>query len=251
MTARKDIVEFLDERLDIGSFSDRSNNGLQVEGAHRVPKIAVATDAAMATYKKTIEAGCQMLVTHHGLIWGGIDYITGRNYQQISFLIKNDLNLYAAHLPLDAHPEVGNNAVLTNQAKLTEVTPFGEYHGVKLGYSGVLPHKMTNRQLASIWKPLISGEPRILDFGPTQNRKIGIVSGGGASCMGEAIANGFDCLVTGEGDHPNYHEAKEGKINVVYLGHYASETVGVKAVASELEGRFKVETVFIDEPTGF
>lgn len=251
MANRNDIVFYLDERLDVAGCADRSHNGLQVQGRDTIKRIGLATDAALATYKKAVELDCDMLLTHHGLIWGGIPRVVDRDYEHIKYLIQNDLNLYGAHLPLDMHPELGNNAQLAALVNLEDTEPFGDYHGVPIGMSGKLKSPLTVAQLAEEFRSRLGGKPVTLDFGTDAIRTVAIVSGGGSSTLPEAIAIGVDCFVTGEGSQTDFHRALEGEINVIYIGHYYSETVGVKAVGAELEEKFDVETVFIDFPTIF
>lgn len=250
MTTRDEIVRYLDDRLRIKDFDDASVNGLQVQGAGEVTKVALVTDAALATYRRAAQEGCQMVLAHHGLIWGGITRVTGRDHEHIKFLLDHDINLYAAHLPLDAHPELGNNAVLAAQLEIAGVERFGKYHGVPLGFMGRLPEVATLSDLVARFHKLLGREPTTLPFGPERIETVGIVSGRGG-VLEEAIELGLDCLITGEGKHEEHHLALEGKLNVLYLGHYASETVGVKAVGEDLERRFGIETVFIDVPTAF
>ncbi len=250
MTKRDVIVEYLNDRLGISRIEDASMNGLQVQGSDEVSRVGLATDAALRVYEQAADLGCEMIVAHHGIIWGGgIRSVTGRDYEHIKFLLEHGISLYAAHLPLDAHAELGNNAELARLVGLENGEPFGDYHGVTLGFAGDLPAPMTLDELASAWRAEIGGEVLALPFGPQKTQTLAIVSGGGSSALPEAIASGVDCFVTGEGRHEDHHLALEGKINVLYLGHYHSETVGVKAVGKELAERFDIETVFIDEPT--
>ncbi len=246
---RDELVRYLNERLDIASMDDVSVNGLQVQGAPEVRKVALVTDAAMALYQKAAAAGCDMIIAHHGMIWNSIRSVTGRDYEHLRFLIVNGINLYGAHLPLDAHPELGNNAALAEAAGLEGVEPFGDYHGATIGFSGRLTPPRSREVLASMWQEAVGGEPVILPFGPNTVATVGIISGGGSSLLREAIDKGLDCFVTGEGRHEDHHLAREAGINVIYLGHYHSETLGVKAVGRELTERFGLETLFIDEPT--
>jgi dinuclear metal center YbgI/SA1388 family protein len=190
-----------------------------------------------------------MIVAHHGIIWGGIKSITGPMYKQIKMLIDNDINLYAVHLPLDAHPQLGNNVLLASTVGLTDISPFGEYHGTPIGISGRLPTPLNPEKLAEKWREALGGTPVVLPFGRDLIETVGIVSGGGSSTLSEAIDRGLHCFVTGEGRHENHHAALEAGINLILLGHYHSETIGVKAVGRELEERFGLETIFIDEPT--
>jgi dinuclear metal center YbgI/SA1388 family protein len=251
MASRDEIVAYLDERLDIRGTADGSSNGLQVAGAEEITRLAVATDAAMATYRAAVERGCQMLFVHHGLIWGGIERVAGRERDHLKLLLDSELNLYAAHLPLDLHPELGNNAQLAETIGLVEPQPFGDYRGVAIGFSGTLKKPLSNLEMATGFQARIGGTPENLPFGPDENTSVGIVSGGGSSTLREAVDRGLDCFVTGEGRHEDHHLALEGEINVLYLGHYHSETLGVRAVGRELEQRFGVEATFIDEPTRF
>lgn len=239
----------MNEKLEVAAVEDYSVNGLQVQGTQTVRKIALATDAALSVYQKAAQAKCDMVIAHHGLVWGGIKAVTGRYYEHIKFLIDHEINLYAAHLPLDANPTLGNNAQLALMLQLDNLKPFGAYHGTRLGYAGTLSTPVTAEALAQTMQREIGGEPLILPFGPKTIQSVGIVSGGGSSTLPEAIENGLDCFITGEGKHEDHHLALEGRINVLYLGHYQSETVGVKALGRDLENQFDVETVFIDEPT--
>jgi dinuclear metal center YbgI/SA1388 family protein len=251
MANRDEIVRFLDERLEIRKVQDRSSNGLQVAGRAEVQKLAVATDAAMATYERAAAEGCDMLLVHHGLIWGGIQYVTHRNHRHLKFLLERDLNLYAAHLPLDLHPEIGNNALLAKGLGLAAARPFGDYHGERIGISGELARPLTAPEIADRLATLVGGAPKILPFGPASNRTVAVVSGAGGSTFTEAAEAGVDCFVTGEASHQIFHEAREGGVNVVLLGHYLSETIGVRALGGEASARFGVPAIFIDEPTGF
>jgi dinuclear metal center YbgI/SA1388 family protein len=216
-----------------------------------VHRIAVATDAAMATYERAAAEGCDMLLVHHGLIWGGIQYVTHRNRLHLKFLLERDLNLYAAHLPLDMHPEIGNNALLAQGLGLVDARPFGDYHGDRIGFSGSLAAPLAALEIAARLAKRVGGEPEILPFGPAANRTVAIVSGGVGSTFTEAAESGIDCFVTGEAGHEIFHAAREGRVNVILLGHYFSETIGVRALGDEVSARFEIPSVFIDEPTGF
>ena len=251
MASRDEIVKFLDERLDVHRIKDKSSNGLQVAGKPDVNRVALATDAAMETYKRALSEGCEMIIVHHGLIWGGIQYVTHRNREHLKFLLGNDINLYAAHLPLDMHPEIGNNAVLSAQLEFSKTQPFGYYNGEKIGISGELAKPLSSQEIADIFSSHIGGSPKILGFGPANNSTAAIVSGGGGSAFNEAVENGFDCFITGEITHELYHAALESRVNVILLGHYLSETTGVRALGKEVAQRFGIAAIFIDEPTGF
>jgi dinuclear metal center YbgI/SA1388 family protein len=249
MVKRDDLVNYLDERLQIGSIDDVSVNGLQVQGVAEVKKVGLATDAALAVYKQAASMECDLLVVHHGIVWGGIKRITDRMYEHIKFLIEKEINLYAAHLPLDAHPQLGNNATLAKMIGLQNTKPFGDYHGVTLGVGGALPQPLSIEELARVWQGKIGATPLALPFGPKKVRTVALSSGGSSSMLPEAIKGGYDCFVAGEGRHEDHHLAAEGKINALYIGHYHSETGGVKALGQDIEDHFEIDTVFIDEPT--
>ena len=247
--SRDEIVVYLNKLLDIEKIDDVSCNGLQVQGLRTVKRIGLAVDACMAVYKKAAARKCQMVIVHHGMIWNGLKSITGPTYEQIRSLVKAGISLYAAHLPLDLHPAVGNNILLAQALKLSSIKPFGKYHGNFIGYEGVLPKPCTIRDLGAECKKYLGGSFSMLPFGKKKIRTVGVVSGGGSDAIPEAIDKRIDCFITGEPNHWNHHSALEGKLNVLYLGHYHSETPGVKALGKNLERKFDVETIFIDEPT--
>jgi dinuclear metal center YbgI/SA1388 family protein len=247
--SREKIVAYLDAFLGIEKIKDSSCNGLQVQGVKTVKRIGLAVDACMAAYKKAVAKKCEMLVVHHGLIWNGLTSIKGVEYKQIRYLINYGLNLYAAHLPLDMHAEVGNNIMLAKALKLSSVNPFGNYKDSLIGYEGVLPAATSLDEIGRACKKIIGGEFSTLPFGKEKCRTVAIVSGGGSDAIPEAVDKGLDCFITGEPDHWNHHAALEAGINVLYLGHYHSEKPGVMAVGKKLEKEFDVETVFVDVPT--
>ncbi|MFH1708390.1 MAG: Nif3-like dinuclear metal center hexameric protein [Planctomycetota bacterium] len=247
--ARDTLVAFLDKTLNISAIKDESRNGLQVEGSDRVTRVAVAVDACMEIYRRAAAQRCDMLIVHHGIIWDGIRAVRGPVRRQLAYLLKAELNLYAAHLPLDLHAEYGNNIRLARLLGLKKPELFGEYHGLRIGYKGVIPGGTTAAAIARKLKTACGGEPRVIAAGPGRVRTVGIVSGGGASNLNDAIAEGIDCFVTGEPAHWNYHAAREAGINVVYGGHYETETVGVQALAGLIRKRYGLPCVMLDLPT--
>ena len=247
---RRELVEYLNEYLNVASIPNVSCNGLQVEGAGKIATIGLAVDACLSVYKKAVSAGCQMVLAHHGIIWGGLTSITGALARQTGYLLEHNLNVYAVHLPLDLHPEVGNNIVLARALGLTDCVPFGRYKGLLIGFQGRLAEALS---AADIGKRLcdagLAAGVSVLPFGPDASATIAVVSGGGSDALLEAIDKKIDCLVTGEAQHWNHHTALEGRINVVYGGHYHTEKGGVLALGAHLEKRFGIATVFLDEPT--
>ena len=245
MATAVEIAKFLDKELHLHDFEDSSCNGLQVENSGNIKKIAFAVDACLETFQKAVENNCQMLIVHHGLIWYGLKNLTGINYEKAKYLIENNLALYAAHLPLDAHPKYGNNVQLAKLLSLQNLWPFG----APKKEIGVVGRRETTR----IKVKEILHQNRIktqsLDFGNEKIRTIAICSGGAASHLVYAIKKGADLFITGEPLHYVYHQAKEAKVNVIFGGHYETEVWGVRALMPLLKDSFKVQTVFIDLPT--
>lgn len=245
-----DVVGYLDSYLQLKNVPDdpRALNGLQVANSGRIEPIAAAVDACQATIDAAATRHAGLLLVHHGLFWGGLEPLTGRHGRRVRTLIENDLALYSAHLPLDCHPEVGNNPVLARSLGIQGLVPFGEYQGFQIGVMGDL--SLPRQDLESAVARMLQTTPRLLPTGPAQVKRVAIVTGAGASHIAEAKAAGADTLITGEGPHHSYFDAEELGINVIYAGHYATETVGVKALAVHLSGQFQVPWEFLDHPTG-
>lgn len=245
-----DVARHLDEFLSVADVPDYPHalNGLQVEGTSAVRRVAAAVDASEASIEAAVAADCQLLLVHHGLFWDGNRPVTGRRYRRLRRLIESDVALYSAHLPLDVHDEVGNNAVLAGKLGLTLEGRFGRYEGLEVGLHGRLDAE--RGELKARLESLLGGPVQLIAGGPERIRRLGVLTGGGGSMIGAAAAAGLDALVTGEGSHHTYFDAVEGGINVFYGGHYATETWGVRALADHLERRFGVESVFLDLPTG-
>ena len=245
-----ELAAYLDEYLRIAEIGDDLNalNGLQVENGGTVDRVAVAVDACQATIDAAAQMSAGLLLVHHGLFWGGVQPIAGRHGRRIRGLLEADVALYSAHLPLDLHPEVGNNAVLARTLGLRDQVPFGEYHDQVIGVAGALD--VTREELVRRVREAVGGEPHVIATGPSQLKRVGIVSGGGGGMIAQARDAELDAYVTGEGAHHTYFDAEEFSLNVVYAGHYLTETVGVKALAAHLEERFGLPWAFIDHPTG-
>ncbi|KAB1198316.1 MULTISPECIES: Nif3-like dinuclear metal center hexameric protein [Haloferax] len=248
-----DIVAEFDERLATDEFADvdASPNGLQVgPDEAQVEKVAFAVDAAEATIEAAIEADADLLVTHHGLVWGGLDRVTGRDFDRIEPLMRENLALYVSHLPLDGHQELGNGAGLADHLGLTERDPFGSLGPVHIGQSGSFESPKTADEIRDALDELDGNEgTQVFDFGPDEISDVAIVTGSGVDWLDEAIESGADALVTGEGKQKVYHEAREAGISVFLAGHYATETFGVRNL-EELADEMGLETEFISHPTG-
>jgi dinuclear metal center YbgI/SA1388 family protein len=246
---RDAIVSLLDKTLRTAEIDDRSINGLQVEGAAEVSKIGLAVDACLEAYRMAHALGCQMVIAHHGIIWDGLKSVRGQLFRQIEFLVKSGLNLYASHLPLDLHPTLGNNAQIARALGLRGLCPFGMYRGGNIGVEGAFPRPTTLKAVSDALKKLYGGPVSSLPFGPQKFRSAAVISGGGTAALPEAIEKNLDLFITGEPSHENHHLALEGKINVVYGGHYHTEKPGVMALGEFLKKKFGVETAFLDVPT--
>lgn len=254
MIELKDLTNYLDKELNNKEFKDVSTNGLQVENpnSNSIKKVVVAVDAGESIIEKAILEKAELLVVHHGLFWGNINKITDSLARKISKIMNSNLSLYCSHLPLDAHPTLGNNAVIANRLKLENLTPFASAFGNPVGFYGETKKGLTLEQIEKQFEtaPGILKNPLKLNFGGNENYKIGIISGSGSGAVTECKELGIDCLVTGESKQEVFHEAKENNINCIFLGHYGTETFGVRALGDLLKNKFNVESVFIDEPTG-
>ena len=245
-----ELVPYLDEYLairDVPDFRD-AFNGLQVEGREEIRRVAVAVDACLATIQRAIDGGADLMIVHHGLFWGAKAPVTGGYYRRLAKLIDNKLALYSCHLPLDAHREVGNNHVLARQLGLEVAGLFSEFEGVPLGVWAEA--SLSLDELVTRVKDVLGVSPLVIATGPESVKRVGIITGGGGRRIVDAGNAGCDTFLTGEGTHDTYFEAEERGINLIYAGHYATETVGVKALAAHLEQRFGLESFFIDHPTG-
>ena len=245
-----ELVAYLDTYLRVADTPDdrAAFNGLQVDGPAEISRIAVAVDACQATIDAAAAAGAQLLLVHHGLFWDGLGPITGRRHARLSSLIRHGIALYSAHLPLDLHPDVGNNAVLARQLGMEIRGWWGEYEGARIGVWGELD--IDRRELGERLATAVSAAAKLLAGGPERCRRIGIVTGAAGSMIAEAAAEGLDTFITGEAKHHHFFDAEELRINVILGGHYATETVGVRALAEHLAGRYRLPWTFIDHPTG-
>jgi dinuclear metal center YbgI/SA1388 family protein len=255
------ISDYLDQYLRIKEIPDEANavNGLQVENGGVVGGIVAAVDASLATIEgvvATLEPGKPppLLLVHHGLLWDGNVPITGRRYRRLSALLDYDIPLYAAHIPLDVHPEVGNNAVLAERLGIRVEGWFGNYRGIAMGVWGEAPTSLGTREAVALELDRVlrtfKGSATLIQGGPERPSRIGIITGGAGNMIAQARDAGIDTFITGEGPHHTYFDAMEWGLNLIYAGHYATETLGVQAVASHLAERFDVEWDFHDHPTG-
>jgi dinuclear metal center YbgI/SA1388 family protein len=245
-----DLVRYLDDYLRTSEVGDDPHalNGLQVENGGEVQNTVVAVDACQAVIDQAAERGADLLVVHHGLFWGGLEPLVGRNYRRVSALMRHGIALYSAHIPLDRHPEVGNNVVLARKLGMEVRGWFGEYRGSPIGTWGELD--LPREALAARLAEILGTPPRLIGGGPERARRVGIITGGAGNMIRQARDAGLDSFITGEGQHWTYFEAEELGVNAFFAGHYATETLGVKALAEHIAERFQLPWSFIDHPTG-
>lgn len=246
----KKIVKECNRELRIADVEDWPGavNGLQVQNNGRVTRIAAAVDGTFATASKAIEQKADLLVVHHGLFWNKTHPWTGHRYKFVKLLLDNNLAVYSSHLPLDVHPSLGNNALLCNALGLKKTKPFFTDKGRQLGLRA--GKKMDRTQLVEKLKNVLGDAPTVLPGGPKTCRQIGVVTGGAGAELAIAAKEGVDTFITGEGPHWTYALAEELGINVIYGGHYATETFGVKALAEFISKKHDVPWSFVDHPTG-
>lgn len=244
------LVDSCDRLLRPSEFQDWDGavNGLQVQNSGRVSCIAAAVDARAATLRLAVEKQAQLLIVHHGLFWSPTHPWTGPRYDMIRFLVENDLAVYSAHLPLDAHPKIGNSALLARALGLTRLRPFFEAKGRTIGFRAQA--RISRESLTASLARATGSPPTVLPSGPAVCRHIGVVTGGAGAELRDAAKAGVDTFVTGEGPHWTATLAEELGVNVLYGGHYATETFGVKALAAHLARRFRIPWHFLDCPTG-
>jgi dinuclear metal center YbgI/SA1388 family protein len=244
------IVRYCDRSLQTEKFADWPGavNGLQVENSGTVSKIAAAVDGTLATINKAIEVQADLLIVHHGLFWGATHPWTGKRYQLLKLLIKNNLAVYSSHLPLDAHPQLGNNAQLARALDLRQLKPFFFEKGQHIGLQSQT--QISRLELEKRLSNVLRLDPKVIPGGPEICRSIGIVTGGAGDEMKKAHEEGVDTFITGEGRHWTYALAEELGLNVFYGGHYATEIFGVKALAGLLSDKFNLPWEFIEHPTG-
>lgn len=249
MTA-KEYADKLASVLEMSSFDDFSLNGVQIGGPDRkISKVAFAVDASLYTIEKAAEAGADMLVVHHGLFWGDPIAIDGAHYKRVKTALDSSLFLFAAHLPLDAHPALGNNAQMAMRLGMKEWDPFGFCKGKLIGVKGRLPFPMTIEEVAILLNFHLPSS-FVLQGDKEKAETVGIISGSGSSDVHDAIKEGLDLYITGEFLHQDYSDAAESGISVLAGGHYRSEVFGVKALQRMTEKEFSIETIFIDAETG-
>ena len=246
MAGRDEIVRFCDDTLQSAAFRDYCPNGLQVVGSDSVEAIATAVSSSLDVFARAAAAGAQLLLVHHGLLWDGDSRVIGPlERRRLELLFAHDLSLVAYHLPLDAHPELGNNARLMQILGIGDHRALTEHGGHALGRYGTLPAPLSPEDLAATLAAALGVEPRRFPGGPARIRTVGVVSGDAGRDVRAAAALGLDAFVTGEPREDSMYLAEELGIHVLAAGHNATETVGVQALGEAVAARFGVTSTFL------
>jgi dinuclear metal center YbgI/SA1388 family protein len=249
VASRDEIVSFCDQLLEAASFEDYGPNGLQVPGSGEVSGIATGVSANREFIEAAVAGGAQMAIVHHGLFWNTDPRaLSEQMAARLRLLLAAELSLAAYHLPLDAHPEIGNNALLCRELGFERQGSFSEFGGREIGAIGRSAEGVDPAELRSRVTALVDREPLTFDDGPERVRSIGIVSGGASGQVRDAVALGLDAYLTGEPSEPAMADAREGKIHFIAAGHYATETFGVRRLGELVAERFGVEHRFVDVP---
>ncbi|PYI85108.1 MAG: Nif3-like dinuclear metal center hexameric protein [Verrucomicrobia bacterium] len=250
MSSLPEMVEYLDKYLRVHEIVDWPNalNGLQIENSGRVTRIGAAVDVSTRVLRHVVKKDVDLLIVHHGLFWPGLQPVTDALQRQLKLAFENDIALYGAHLPLDIHPKVGNNAQLAAALGLKSAQPFLEEKGQPVGLK--IRMSLTSSELVRKLRTAVNGSVKVFDFGPKQTRVIGIVTGAAGSEIYRVADERIDTFITGEAPHWAAVAAEELGLNFLLSGHYATEVFGVKALAAHLSKRFRVPWEFIDCPTG-
>lgn len=248
--ARTELVRYLDALLEAEGQADYGPNGLQVEGKAVVRKLATGVSACRELHERAAAWGADAVLVHHGVFWRFLPppTLTGFLYQRVEPLFRHDMSLIAYHLPLDRHPEHGNNALIADGLGLIDREPFGVYEGRAVGWRGTLPAPLAVDRLSAACRDLLGQEPLHFAGGPAAVRTLGVISGGAQGELYQAIAAGLDAYLTGEASEWVMNVAREAGIHYFACGHYATERLGVRALGEHLARRFGLEVQFIDVP---
>ena len=251
MADLNEIVDYLDAELRLGEIPDYSaaHNGLQLANNGEVTKVVAAVDASLPVIRKAINSGADMLVVHHGLFWHGVQKLVGAQYEKFSEAINANLAIYSAHIPLDVHPTQGNNALLAKAIGMDSTESYHDWKGIQLGLKQKLDvdfdeliEKLEEELGSEVHACRGRKEPKV--------GVVGVITGGAGSEIAAMAAEGIDTFITGEGPHWSYPLAEELGVNLIYGGHYATETFGVKSLAEDISEKWSLPCDFIDHPTG-
>jgi dinuclear metal center YbgI/SA1388 family protein len=244
------LTDYLDRELRLKEIPDYPGamNGLQIENQGEVTKVGAAVDASLPVFEKAVAEGVDLLLVHHGMFWQGAQPLTGAFYQKTKLAFEAGMALYSAHIPLDVHPVWGNNKQLANAIGMDDAEPFFDWKGIQLGTCQKMDLCLAD--LTTSIEHAVGGRVHVCAGGVDRVGKVGIITGGAGSEVAAVAASGIDTFITGEGPHWSFPMAEELGINLIYAGHYATETFGVRVLAEHLEQKFDTNACFLDHPTG-
>lgn len=251
MSKLNEIEGYLNDLLDVKNIPDYSgaHNGLQLQNDGSVTHVAAAVDASEQVIQKAVASGADLLIVHHGMFWQGVQKVTNAFYRKLKLAMDNNLAIYSCHIPLDIHSKHGNNAILSSLIGMDNPTPYGDYKGISLGLKQELDIDLDT--LISKTEQAVQGKVHVCRGGSNKAGVVGVVTGGAGSEVESMKAQGIDTFITGEGPHWSYPLAEELSINVIYAGHYATETFGVRRLSELVKDKFNLnKNTFIDHPTG-
>jgi dinuclear metal center YbgI/SA1388 family protein len=246
---RDRLVAYLDELLDARRGRDYGPNGLQVEGKPRIGRLVTGVSACRELFARARETGADAVLVHHGLFWEGMPRVlTGIQARRVAELFRGEINLLAYHLPLDRHPELGNNILAARAFGLADPVPFALHEGLPIGFSGRFPEPIAARELVERTTRIFGQEPLAFLSGPDPVQSLGLISGGAQKELYQAIEAGLDAFLTGEVSEWVMNVAREAGVHYLAAGHYATERLGVRALGEHLAQRFGLEVEFVDVP---
>jgi|TARA_B110000116_G_C16797421_1_gene567708 dinuclear metal center YbgI/SA1388 family protein len=244
------IVAYLDQELKIKQIPDYPGaiNGLQLRGKKTINKVGAAVDAALPVIEEAVKENVDLLLVHHGLFWGGAERIDGALYKKIKTAIDSGMAIYSSHIPLDIHNRFGNNVLFAKSIGLTKGIPFLDWQGIHTGLRFNV--EMNRSTLLKKIEKTLQNKIHIAPGGPAKIKKLGVITGGAGTYVDAVAKEGIDTFITGEGQHHTFTMAEELGINLIYAGHYATETFGVTSLANHLAKKYKLKKQFIHHPTG-
>jgi len=246
MAELPELVEFLDKEIEIDSIKDKWKNGLQLEGKKDVVKIGFAVDVTLNTIQQAVANQCDMIVAHHALLSQPFEAIKGMIARKLGLLMKNDISVYVAHLPMDIHKRYSHGKIIAELLDLHSLDKFGEQEGKFFGFTGYIRHKMSLDDLKKMVDAKLAASSRTFAYGPAEIQNICIVSGGGGFAIEEAARKNIHCYLTGEMKHSELLLAKDLGINVILAGHYETEKPGIIKVSQLLTKKFKIQPFFLE-----
>ena len=245
---RDQLETFLNDYLNADEFTDLCPNGLQVNGTEKISKIITGVSASVALFEEAISENADAIIVHHGIIWNFERPLYKGGYRErVKLLLTNNINLFAYHLPLDAHPQIGNNIRLCNALQLQEIKPFGNDKGQYIGMQGTRP-PIASHSFFNQLKNIVDRDLTIFPYGPKKISSVGIISGGAQKYITQAVAEGLDVFITGEVSEHIMYYAQEEQIHFIAAGHYATEKLGIIALGDLIAEKFDVGVKFTDIP---